>query len=94
MFEPIHGSAPKHAGQDKANPIAMILALRMLLEWLGTRENDDRLVRAGDDLEEAVAAVLASGDSLTYDLSPPGRGVSCSRCGDAVVREMAAVRSS
>jgi len=92
MFEPIHGSAPKHAGQDKANPIAMILALRMLLEWLGTREQDDRLVQAGDHLEGAVASVLASGESLTYDLSPDGRGVACSQCGDAVVREMAAVR--
>jgi 3-isopropylmalate dehydrogenase len=94
MFEPIHGSAPKHAGQNKANPIAMILALRMLLEWLGRRERDDRLVQAGDHLEGAVASVLASGESLTYDLAPSGGGVSCSRCGDAVVREMAAVRSS
>jgi 3-isopropylmalate dehydrogenase len=92
MFEPIHGSAPKHAGQDKANPIAMILALRMLLEWLGSRAKDDRLVQAGDHLEEAVASVLASGDSLTYDLSPSGKGVPCSKCGDAIVREMAAVR--
>jgi 3-isopropylmalate dehydrogenase len=94
MFEPIHGSAPKHAGQDKANPIAMVLALRMLLEWLGTREKDDRLVRAGEHLEGAVAAVLTSGDSLTYDLASDRRGVSCSRCGDAIVRETLAVRQT
>ncbi|HMB68230.1 MAG TPA: isocitrate/isopropylmalate family dehydrogenase, partial [bacterium] len=47
MFEPIHGSAPKHAGQDKANPIATVLALRMLLDWLGRKHDDRRLVDAG-----------------------------------------------
>src|SRR2546427_515560 len=38
MFEPIHGSAPKHAGKDEGNPIAMILAGQMMLDWLGRRE--------------------------------------------------------
>jgi isocitrate/isopropylmalate dehydrogenase len=36
MFEPIHGSAPKHAGKDKVNPIAMVLAVKEGLEWLGS----------------------------------------------------------
>jgi 3-isopropylmalate dehydrogenase len=92
MFEPIHGSAPKHAGQDKANPIATILALRMLLEWLGRRHDDRRLVDAGTIVEDAVARVVAAGESLTYDLASGGRGVSCSACGDAVVGEMLQVR--
>ena len=35
MFEPIHGSAPKHAGKDRANPLAAILAAQMMLDWLG-----------------------------------------------------------
>jgi 3-isopropylmalate dehydrogenase len=88
MFEPIHGSAPKHAGRNKANPIAAILALRMLLEWLGRRHDDSRLVEAGLQVEAAVAAVLQAGTALTYDLAADGRGVGCSVCGDAVLREV------
>ncbi|GJM43545.1 MAG: 3-isopropylmalate dehydrogenase [Gemmatimonadota bacterium] len=88
MFEPIHGSAPKHAGQDKANPIATILALRMLLDWLGHQQADQRLVDAGARMEAAVEAVLKAGDTLTYDLAADGKGASCSACADAVVRAM------
>ena len=96
MFEPIHGSAPKHAGQDKANPIATVVALRMLLEWLGRRESDDRLVAAGDQVEEAVARVLKEGTFVTYDLAAEGKAVSCSACGDAIVASLtrAASRTS
>lgn len=88
MFEPIHGSAPKHAGQDKANPVAAILAMRMMLDWLGRHHSDDRLVSAGGKVEEAVAAVLASGKGLTYDLAEDGKGAKCSECGDAISQEM------
>jgi 3-isopropylmalate dehydrogenase len=84
MFEPIHGSAPKHAGQDRANPIATVLALRMLLEWLGRQHSDERLVGAGRHVEECVAAILADGKTLTYDLAPPETAVPCSACGDAI----------
>ncbi len=84
MFEPIHGSAPRHAGQDRANPIATILALRMLLEWLGRQHSDDRLVEAGRHVEESVAGLLADGKALTYDLAPAETAVTCSACGDAV----------
>ena len=84
MYEPIHGSAPRHAGRDRANPIAAILALRMLLAWLGRKEQDDRLVQAAEELEGAVAAVLASRESLTYDLAADGKGVPCSVCGKAI----------
>lgn len=52
-FEPIHGSAPKYAGQNKANPLATILAVSMLLDHLGERE-------ASRDVEEAVARCLRS----------------------------------
>ena len=54
MFEPIHGSAPKHAGKDKVNPIAMVLAVKEGLEWLGTQKNDPRLGRAAAAIEAAV----------------------------------------
>ena len=54
MFEPIHGSAPKYAGQKKANPIASIGAMQMLLEHAGATE-------AADRVDKAIASVLGSG---------------------------------
>jgi isocitrate/isopropylmalate dehydrogenase len=84
MFEPIHGSAPKHAGKDKANPMAAILAMQMMLDWLGDRHSDDRLSRAGDAVEAAVAEVLKEGKTLTYDLVGDERAAKCSEVGAAV----------
>jgi len=63
LFEPVHGSAPKYAGQDKVNPMAMILSGVLMLRHLGETE-------AGDKLERAVAAVVAEGTHVTYDLRP------------------------
>jgi 3-isopropylmalate dehydrogenase len=61
VFEPTHGSAPKHAGLYKANPIATILAAKMMLDWLGEKE-------MGSRLEQATAAVIAEGKVRTYDM--------------------------
>jgi len=61
VFEPTHGSAPKYAGQYKVNPIAAILAAKMMLEWLGES------ARAAA-IEQAVAAVVAEGRVRTYDM--------------------------
>jgi isocitrate/isopropylmalate dehydrogenase len=61
VFEPTHGSAPKYAGMNKVNPIATILAAKMMLDWLGERELAERL-------ETAVAAVIAEGAVRTYDM--------------------------
>jgi 3-isopropylmalate dehydrogenase len=61
VFEPTHGSAPKYAGQHKVNPIATILAVKMMLDWLG---ETDRAAA----LEGAVAAVIAGGKVRTYDM--------------------------
>ncbi len=61
VFEPTHGSAPKYAGQYKVNPIATIMAARMMLDWLGETE-------AGNKLEQAVAAVVREGKVRTYDM--------------------------
>lgn len=63
LFEPIHGSAPKYAGQNKANPMAMMLSGVMMLRHLGERE-------AADKLERAIAEVIAEGKTVTYDLLP------------------------
>ncbi len=81
MFEPIHGSAPKHAGKDVVNPTAMILATQMMLEWLGRKRGDATLRKAADAVEGAVEAVLAEGKVLTYDL---GGSAKCSEAGTAI----------
>ena len=61
VFEPSHGSAPKYAGQYKVNPIATILAVKMMLDWLGEAEKGARL-------EGAVAGVIQEGKTKTYDM--------------------------
>lgn len=61
VFEPTHGSAPKYAGQYQVNPLATILAAKMMLEWLGERERAERL-------EKAVAEVVREGQVRTYDM--------------------------
>jgi 3-isopropylmalate dehydrogenase len=61
VFEPTHGSAPKYAGQYKVNPIATILAAKMMLEWLGETEKAQRI-------EQAVAGVIQEGQVKTYDM--------------------------
>jgi isocitrate/isopropylmalate dehydrogenase len=61
VFEPTHGSAPKYAGQYKVNPIATILAAKMMLTWLGEIEKADKL-------EQAVAAIINEGKVRTYDM--------------------------
>ncbi len=61
VFEPTHGSAPKYAGQNKVNPIACLLAAKLMLDWLGETG------KAGE-LEGAIAAVVAEGKVRTYDM--------------------------
>jgi isocitrate/isopropylmalate dehydrogenase len=88
MFEPIHGSAPKHAGLDKANPMAMILATGEALRWLGRRKADSALVGAGDAIEAAVRAVLVAGAPLTYDLVGVERAAKMSETTSAILSEV------
>ena len=68
VFQPCHGSAPDIAGKGIANPIAMILSAAMMLDWLGHEHDNAELVRAGETLDKAVAAMIARGDILTPDL--------------------------
>jgi len=81
MFEPIHGSAPKHAGKDVVNPTAMVLATQMMLDWLGRKKGDKSLLAAAETVERAVEAVLKEGQALTYDL---GGKAKCSETGTAI----------
>ncbi|MEM7811854.1 MAG: isocitrate/isopropylmalate family dehydrogenase [Planctomycetota bacterium] len=61
IFEATHGSAPKYAGQNKVNPVALILSGKMMLDHLGEHE-------AATKLDDAVAHVIAEGEHVTYDL--------------------------
>ena len=61
VFEPTHGSAPKYAGQYKTNPMAMLLTAKLMLDWLGEKEEASRL-------EAAVAKTIAEGKVCTYDM--------------------------
>jgi 3-isopropylmalate dehydrogenase len=81
MAQASHGSAPDIAGQDAANPIAMILSTAMLLDWLAGRHADDRLAQAADLVEQAVEKTVAAG-TATRDM---GGSASCSGFAAAVV---------
>lgn len=61
VFEPTHGSAPKYTGMNKVNPIAMLLATKMMLEWLGEKHKSILL-------EDAIADVIKEGHVRTYDM--------------------------
>ncbi|MFA4857863.1 MAG: isocitrate/isopropylmalate dehydrogenase family protein [Candidatus Margulisiibacteriota bacterium] len=63
VFEAVHGSAPKYKGQNKVNPVAMILSGVMMLDYLGEKA-------AAKKLEAATARVIAEGKNVTYDLKP------------------------
>ena len=84
VFEPIHGSAPKYAGQNKVNPTAAMLSGVMMLRYLNEMD-------AADRLEQAIASVIAEGKDVTYDLKPrrdDPTAVGTAEFGDAVVRKV------
>jgi isocitrate/isopropylmalate dehydrogenase len=61
IFEPTHGSAPRYAGLYKVNPTAMLLAVKLMLDWLGETET-------AAALEGAIGGVIAEGEVRTYDM--------------------------
>jgi isocitrate dehydrogenase (NAD+) len=84
VFEATHGSAPKYAGQNKVNPTAMILSGKLMLDHLGERD-------AAARLEAAVAAVIAEGTHVTYDLKPTRddpTAVGTSQYADAIIERL------
>ena len=84
LFEPVHGSAPKYAGQNKVNPMALMLSGVMMLRHIA--ETD-----AADRMEHALAAVIAEGKSVTYDMKPSPddpTAVGTSQVADAVIEKM------
>ncbi len=82
VFEPTHGSAPGYKGQNKVNPMAMMLSGVMMLRHLDETKNADRL-------EKAIAEVIAEGKNVTYDMKPPGHQVvGTSQVADAVIEKL------
>jgi isocitrate dehydrogenase (NAD+) len=84
VFEPTHGSAPKYAGQNRVNPMAMMLSGVMMLRHLEEWE-------AAERLEGAIAAVIAEGRSVTYDMKPTRddrTAVGTSEVADAIIERM------
>jgi isocitrate dehydrogenase (NAD+) len=84
LFEATHGSAPKYAGLNKANPMAMMLSGVLMLRHIGE-------AAAGDRLEQAIARVIAEGRSVTYDMKPERddpTAVGTSQVADAVIEAL------
>ncbi|HEY7197078.1 MAG TPA: isocitrate/isopropylmalate dehydrogenase family protein [Gaiellaceae bacterium] len=84
VFEPTHGSAPKYTGQNKVNPMAMMLSGVMMLRHLEERD-------AADRLETAIASVIADGRSVTYDMKErrdDPTAVGTSEVADAIIEAM------
>jgi len=82
IFEPTHGSAPKYTGQNKANPVAMMLSGVMMLRYLGEKDSADKM-------ESAIAEVIAEGKNVTYDLKlDPATAVGTSQVADAVIAKL------
>jgi len=84
VFEATHGSAPKYKGMNKVNPMAMMLSGVLMLRHL--REQD-----AAERLEAAIAAVIAEGRSVTYDMKPTRddpTAVGTSQVADAVIEKL------
>ena len=84
VFEPTHGSAPKYAGQNKANPLAHMLSGMLMLHHIGEHE-------AGVRLEHAIAELIREGKSVTYDMKPTRddpTAVGTSEVADAVIAKL------
>jgi 3-isopropylmalate dehydrogenase len=64
LFEPIHGSAPTRVGKQTANPLSMILAAKMMLDWLGERYSDPKCLEAATAIEEAVVKTLRARNTV------------------------------
>ncbi len=84
VFEPVHGSAPKYAGQNKVNPMAMMFSGVLMLRHINERE-------AANRLETAMASIIAEGKYVTYDLKPrpdDPTSVGTSQVADAIIARM------
>ena len=87
VFEPTHGSAPKYAGQNKVNPMAMMLSGVLMLHHLGETQPAERL-------ERAIAKIIEEGKSVTYDMKPTRddpTAVGTSEVADAIIEQLESI---
>lgn len=94
MFEPIHGSAPRHSGHDRVNPLAAVLSAAEAARWLGGQHSDPDAGRTGDLIEAAVADLLAAGGPLTYDMVGHEHAAPRSAVTGAVIDRLTAGRTA
>lgn len=90
IFEPVHGSAPTRVGKHTANPCSMILASKMMLDWLGQKYNDPKCLVAASAVEDAVVKTLRKGKTVP-DL---GGNAKTLEMAEAIVEELSGVRSN
>ena len=79
VFQPCHGSAPDIAGENAANPIAMILSAGMMLDWLGDKHGSDGMREAAAQIDGAVTRTLKNRVALTRDLGGSASTDECIR---------------
>jgi isocitrate dehydrogenase (NAD+) len=84
VFEATHGSAPKYKGQNKVNPMSMMLSGVMMLKHIGEAE-------AAARLEQAIAGVIAEGKNVTYDIKSSGP-VGTSQVAEAVIEKLERIK--
>jgi len=84
LFEPVHGSAPTRVGKHTANPCSMILASKMMLEWMGEKYGDKACLDAAKAVEIAVSETLRKG--LT--IPDFGGSLTTLEMGEALAREV------
>jgi isocitrate dehydrogenase (NAD+) len=84
VFEATHGSAPKYKGQNRVNPMSMMLSGVMMLKHIGEAE-------AAAKLEKAIAQVIAEGKNVTYDIKPTGP-VGTSQVAEAVIEKLEEIK--
>ncbi|MEM0142734.1 MAG: isocitrate/isopropylmalate dehydrogenase family protein [Candidatus Parvarchaeum sp.] len=80
VFEPVHGSAPKHAGKNEVNPTAAILSGVMMLRHIG--EN-----KSANEIEKAVLSVIKEGKFVTYDINQKNFSTTTNMC-DEIIKKM------
>jgi isocitrate dehydrogenase (NAD+) len=88
LFEPTHGSAPKYAGLNRVNPMAMMLSGMLMLRHIGE-------VKAAGRLEKSIADVIAEGKNVTYDMKArrdDPSAVGTSQVADAVIEKLKKTR--
>ena len=88
LFEPVHGSSPKYAGENKVNPIAAISSVQLMFDSLGSKNDDKEATLCAKVIERAISEHMSSGGPVTYDL---GGKASTTEVGEAIASRCTAI---